>query len=699
LVIIFIRGKILYELKGGFQVDMDILFKNYLSTENTDYAILINGEWGVGKTYYYENTLKAIIKECGKEPVKISLYGKDKVDAIINEITYEIIKNSIGNIAKERIGEEKLEKLNTIDKNLKKWPASLLNALMNKGFGKVTDLLKDKANVDNFFDIYDYYPNIVLVFDDFERCKVNIVELLGFINSFLEKSVFKVIVIANEDEIVNVQSSYKIEDRFNFALNLIRHENDLQKSTNTNDNKKNVLTDTKKDDKITKEDISSRVYEFFSDFEQYNKMKEKVFGYTVTIKNDIHTIYKDLIKDFDASTEKSFIEHKSFILSVHEYTYSKNLRLLKRSLDVLDNLLKNTREFFEGISDKELKENIIKSILAFTISCYHLVKQNNINYSKEFSELDTSELGWYYGGNKNSFLGYIYKHFVNNLKDSVKFIYFKSIGNFILNGTLDLHMLFNDLNTCKIIHENYINKSRGTCSYDVAEELLYFYTMEEANLKNKLTELLSNIDKGYYETKCYTKLLQLLLLFRLHNLIEISDLTLEETFIKGINNSDLSGKMIFPHQTFSYYDENESKLVKLVTDSVNNKCKDAIMTNQKNLLDDILDGLLTDFDSSIQLLYNEYGEDVQKLFFRNLSIDKIIEFIKNSTNEELYSLRSFIDRKYNFGNLADFYKDEDSNLVKLIGCLETLEITDKVKSFNIKMLITKCKEIHESISK
>lgn len=50
----------------------------------------------------------------------------------------------------------------------------------------------------------------VLVFDDLERCGMPLVEVMGFINSFVEHEGLKVIVIANEDEIPDdQQDDYK----------------------------------------------------------------------------------------------------------------------------------------------------------------------------------------------------------------------------------------------------------------------------------------------------------------------------------------------------------------------------------------------------------------------------------------------------------------------------------------------------------
>jgi hypothetical protein len=42
----------------------------------------------------------------------------------------------------------------------------------------------------------------VIVFDDVERCAIPICHLLGYINKFVEHGGFKVILVANENEIL-----------------------------------------------------------------------------------------------------------------------------------------------------------------------------------------------------------------------------------------------------------------------------------------------------------------------------------------------------------------------------------------------------------------------------------------------------------------------------------------------------------------
>lgn len=58
-----------------------------------------------------------------------------------------------------------------------------------------------KENAKLIEDIMSNLENRVLVFDDFERCPLPLVEVMGFINRFVEQDKLKVIVVAAEDEI------------------------------------------------------------------------------------------------------------------------------------------------------------------------------------------------------------------------------------------------------------------------------------------------------------------------------------------------------------------------------------------------------------------------------------------------------------------------------------------------------------------
>lgn len=66
---------------------LDIIVK-YVSDNRYSQAILIDGEWGSGKTYFVDNKLIPVLKEkvTLKKVLYISLYGTDDVTQILNDI-------------------------------------------------------------------------------------------------------------------------------------------------------------------------------------------------------------------------------------------------------------------------------------------------------------------------------------------------------------------------------------------------------------------------------------------------------------------------------------------------------------------------------------------------------------------------------------------------------------------------------------
>ncbi|NPA64253.1 MAG: hypothetical protein GXO16_04685, partial [Epsilonproteobacteria bacterium] len=50
--------------------------------------IMIAGRWGTGKTYFWKGTIENDLKERGKPVVTLSLYGKESIDDIKQELFY-----------------------------------------------------------------------------------------------------------------------------------------------------------------------------------------------------------------------------------------------------------------------------------------------------------------------------------------------------------------------------------------------------------------------------------------------------------------------------------------------------------------------------------------------------------------------------------------------------------------------------------
>ena len=77
----------------------------YLNTTETDYAILINGEWGCGKTYFYKNVLSKRIAKLGYKPVYVSLFGiADSVELSLR--LFLEVNPKVGSLLKSKTGKK-----------------------------------------------------------------------------------------------------------------------------------------------------------------------------------------------------------------------------------------------------------------------------------------------------------------------------------------------------------------------------------------------------------------------------------------------------------------------------------------------------------------------------------------------------------------------------------------------------------------
>lgn len=140
----------------------------YRDLEAPKYAVLVTGEWGTGKTYQ----VKKCIPEDGR--YYISLFGVQTVE----ELHAEVLA-----IASPRFSKlnERLETVSDIGASVP-FPFSLAGTAPNI----VNAILKR-----------DLEPNKILIFDDLERSNINQKDLLGAINSYVERG-FRVIVIVHD---------------------------------------------------------------------------------------------------------------------------------------------------------------------------------------------------------------------------------------------------------------------------------------------------------------------------------------------------------------------------------------------------------------------------------------------------------------------------------------------------------------------
>ncbi|WP_274882999.1 P-loop NTPase fold protein [Vibrio harveyi] len=175
---------------------------NYLGLEKPEYAFLVSGGWGVGKTSFVKNYFEEIEKKEGKNNklVWISLFGlKNCTD--IDQAIFQSLHPILGS------------KFARLSKNVFKGALSLGFKVDLDG-DETSESVKASLNGDGLIMsmLGDNYDNIIIVFDDLERTGIDKKELLGYINKIVEEYDIKVIIIANEDKLLSEEDCNTYKD-------------------------------------------------------------------------------------------------------------------------------------------------------------------------------------------------------------------------------------------------------------------------------------------------------------------------------------------------------------------------------------------------------------------------------------------------------------------------------------------------------
>lgn len=171
----------------------------YAKLPSPQYAVLLRGKWGCGKTYFVKNWLAEFDKSDKQpanensielKPIYVSLFGmreisdiKSAIDRCLNPFFY----SKTGKILKiaGRIASKIIFKTNLDIDNDGKNETSFSGAL---------DSLSIFEN-DNKEEVKGVK---FIIFDDLERCQIPMKQLLGFINYFVEHCDCHVVVIGEE---------------------------------------------------------------------------------------------------------------------------------------------------------------------------------------------------------------------------------------------------------------------------------------------------------------------------------------------------------------------------------------------------------------------------------------------------------------------------------------------------------------------
>ncbi|WP_034042194.1 P-loop NTPase fold protein [Wocania ichthyoenteri] len=244
---------------------IESIFEDYLNNENTNYALMISGKWGSGKTYLWKNVLEKKAVEQTFRPVYISLNGIESVkeaESILFGSLLPISKNLQSKGAKTAF---------KIIRNTAN--------VAGKIFGRGTQLIDFAKGIKIDLDV----SKVVLCFDDLERCAVEPERILGLINEYTEHKNAKVIIFSAEEEIDDESDYNRIKEKVvGRILNYTANYNEL-----FNSYVENVA------DSNFSEFLASNEKPIIHFFKNHNIQNLRTFGFYLENLNQLYKYYKD----------------------------------------------------------------------------------------------------------------------------------------------------------------------------------------------------------------------------------------------------------------------------------------------------------------------------------------------------------------------------------------------------------------------
>ena len=295
----------------------------YVEIPNPQYAIMLSGAWGCGKTFFIHQWMKQLNnKDADKlewQPIYVSLYGLTNIQQITEQINKEISPwlYSKGMKLAKKI-------LKVASKIALKYDLDMDGNGKNEGsvtYNLDSILLLKEDNI-------EIKGNKILIFDDLERCDVKLETLLGYVNYFSEHCKCKVIIIGDEDKIT------------------------------------------------AKENKDSNLK--FKDF------KEKTIGRTFEITVNVEETLDFFINEISTNNRNLLLENKELIIKIFHASKFNNLRVLRQCLNDYHRIVMALPEHYHKSSKYKL---IITSLLANFVAVYCEYKSGNTQIGSLFNSL------------------------------------------------------------------------------------------------------------------------------------------------------------------------------------------------------------------------------------------------------------------------------------------------------------------------
>lgn len=605
----------------------------YLHDDSYNYAVLIDGEWGSGKTYFVNNTLTKIIEkqesdlETSRKVQYISLYGCKAISDVQENIAWSFAEDARKVIQdKNNFGTTGQKVSNNILLSSKK----IGNAILKKFLPNMPlyEIASDWLNLGSF----------IFVFDDLERCDCPINEVFGFLNELVEHENTKVILIANEKELsgiaeiqyLELQYSLTLDNRINWPSPntsnfwAVRKSNSNLISLDEMERRRKLLFPTKEANS------------------NYRRIREKLIGVTLKYEPNIPLIISEILKSskYDPYI-KDMLEKKkeAFSLEMQNRNH-KNLRTFQFFLSKVSYLLEKLSDIN---TDPEYLDIIKEHIISETF--YQAIKfKSNDQPSRTM-------------------------HAQLKKEQEAKF---QSIKQYIESGTYNQKIFeYNVLNLQKELQARIPDDDPYYLTYQ------QYYLQPQDWCEDQLEKVLQRLDENKYPIVFYGKIIT--------SIQRLIDLGFDDEYMNRTKQLMLANitkmnevKLIDSDLWYIENQQTKEKVTEVITD-INHAIKEHSELVSREDVDDILKS-----DDWINRLEN-YSNPNQNRYVQDMSVfskappEQWLNLLHKASPRDIDDFRHWLGDLYPEGTTRKSYSEDAYTIKKIQKGLEAIEEKDLIK--------------------
>ena len=629
---------------------------DYIRSDYTDYAVMINGEWGSGKTHFWNNKIRKKIESMqlnGKRytTIYMSLYGISNLEEISKKIFIETTQ--------------------LMDKNLRRFMDA-------NGQDTIPEYAKTGIDMANFFgvtqngdkvDYSDFFStdDKVLCFDDLERANVDVIDILGYINNFVEHDHIKTIIICNEKELSTKLKSSNLEMKTFIATYLLDKQNELLKA-----------------DKPIVEKIQDKIEHVFDKANDYERIKEKLIGETFEYAPKFDYIINGILMRYENNPDliRFLRENTKLIISTFNKSGTRNLRILKHALNDFKKIYEMVNKSYPNTNHRVMQTMLIFTIaISFEIKAGKITKDKfiNIKDNEEYKSILVSSR--ILMDNRQFYIKEFDNNYYYNFKSEYRF--FKFIEYYIRTRIFDMKLFKDNMETIRttVDTENLPGYRRL-----LTEE---YWKISDDQFEGIIKEIIEDVKAGKIKLIDIVKLFAYFSYFSRKGLIEYDLKTLKSIFFNGMNIASLSSE---------YCPNVKEELGKIAIEEVAEDMEDIL--KHFNMLNDQLlekmnkekaEEVMKCIPMKMELFYEKFDRECMDMpIFKYYDSFQLFQRISCASNEDIVLIKEkLLDRAEKY---AKKIEPEMKNLKQLRQIIE-----DYLKGKDPTIKVVMLKEFADSL--